>query len=127
MARTATESILGQRIKWNVVTYAWRYDYDRARTTGENPRQRHENVVTTRTGIVWSAGPTPGTAWVIPDERGGGEGHAVCVLISKNGEHTARPIDAERSTSRDQAIILGVRRMRGDYLARGAADVRVNL
>jgi hypothetical protein len=52
-----------------------------------------------RTGVVWSAGPATGTAWVIPDERAEGEGYAVCVVISSKGAHKQREIDIKRSTA----------------------------
>lgn len=69
-------SLLGQRITWTVTS------------TGEQ-----------RCGVVWSAGPVAGTAWVIPDERGVDEGRAVCVHIGPDNKNAARGVDERRSTA----------------------------
>ncbi len=71
------EDLLGRRITWTLTE------------TTDRP---------TRTGVVWSAGPVQGTAWVVPDEPQDGEGHAVCVRIAPSG-HEQRSIDLRRSTA----------------------------
>ena len=122
-------SILGQRITWHVVSYSHRYDFDHARATGRSPRVRVENLGAVRTGVVWSAGPVSGTAWVIPDQRVDGEGRAVCVKIEKDGRHVARPQDVERSTAKAHTLALSHRCMSrsGIQDARGAVDVRARV
>lgn len=55
----------------------------------------------TRTGEVWSPGPTTSTVWVIPDERYDGEGHAVCV----NRKGTQSRKEMERSMAWWQANV----------------------
>lgn len=132
MSNAKRESILGQPITWTTVQYTHRYDFDMARTTGRSPRVRVEVPGETRTGVVWSAGPVVGTAWVIPTERRSGEGHAVCVQIPSQGRPTQRPADVERSRADNHQTDLG--RLQGRYsvngrygydVERGAAPVNV--
>lgn len=92
-------SLLGQRITWDVV---------RGERVG---RTTITHVEKTRAGIVWSAGPLVGTAWVIPDQPEPGEGNAVCVHINGKG-HTATPNDWVRSDSGAQEIVLAALRGR---------------
>ena len=124
------ESVLGKPIRWTVVSYRHDYDFDRARSTGRSPRERVEVPGVSRTGVVSSAGPVPGTAWVIPDERADGEGYAVCVQVPRQGRPTARPVDVERSSAREQAAVMRGRQLGWDtrrlvHLDHGATDVRV--
>lgn len=64
-----------------------------------------------RTGLVWSAGPVTGTAWVIPDHHEPDDGHAVCVQITKTG-HRQRHIDQQRSTTKTHDLGLAALRHR---------------
>ncbi|OLL69877.1 hypothetical protein Ae168Ps1_6380c [Pseudonocardia sp. Ae168_Ps1] len=56
-----------------------------------------------RSGTVWSAGPRKYTAWVIPDERRDGEGHAVCVAVRPSKPFGVTDADRRRSTTEIQA------------------------
>jgi hypothetical protein len=107
---SARESILGARIAWSVL-------YD--------GREGDEHRV--RTGVVWSAGPVTGTAWVIPDVPEPAEGYAVCVKVENDGYAAQRAVDYNRSTAAGHEWQLRLIRQRGHVAARGAADVRVRV
>jgi hypothetical protein len=114
------QSILGRRIAWQVVSYSREWDFEDANRGGHWTVKRVERTSETRTGIVWSAGPVDGTAWVIPDQRESGEGYAVCVRIGKDGRHVQRPTDTERSNATGHLCTLANRR----NLRRGIRDLR---
>lgn len=86
----AVHSLLGQAIEWTV---------EQAKVYDPETRRMVEPPPDGRSGVVWSAGPVTGTAWVIPDQPREDEGHAVCVLISAKGAHRQRVLDQCRSTA----------------------------
>ncbi len=119
-------SILGEPIKWSVPQEPT-YEYPTTRH-GFSRRVSIPTPPIVRAGVVWSAGPVPGTAWVIPDEREEAEGFAVCVQIDTGGQHSQRPVDVARSTSDAQRSTAHRYRLRREGISakRGAAGVRTN-
>lgn len=82
MSDATVSHLLGRRIRWT-----------------ESGR-----AVGVRSGVVWSAGPRPGTAWVTPDHRRADEGLCACVTVRESGRHVATPVDQELSLARHQNL-----------------------
>lgn len=97
-------SLLGQRITWTLQPITrWDSEQRCSVTTPGNER----------TGVVFSAGPVGGTAWVIPDEREPEEGYAVCVRIDPAGErHRQGSLELRRSKAEHHAYGLAALRVR---------------
>lgn len=119
-------NILGEPIKWSVPQEP-AYEWETTRQ-GFSRRVSIDTPPIVRAGIVWSAGPVTGTAWVIPDEREETEGFAVCVRIDTGGQHSQRPVDVARSTRDAQRNTAHLYRLRREGISaqRGAAGVRIN-